>query len=106
MDLLRTVDVAVLGGMQSRESQELCLAAEAAGLATRPLSFGSTLADAALATHGPGNVKLPLVVVEGRYSLQRPPFEAVLECIEVLHGTRRALPEGCLVLRARSELAS
>jgi len=66
MGSLSAVDIAVLGGMQARESRELYLAAQAAGLAIRPLSFRSPLADAALAAHGPGSVRLPLVVIERR----------------------------------------
>jgi hypothetical protein len=96
---LNTLEIAVVGSMEAREARELCLAAEAAGHAIRPIEFGSPLADTAMAAHGPGSVKLPLVVVNGRYSLQRPAFEAVLECIEVLRGTRHALPEGCVALR-------
>jgi hypothetical protein len=103
MHLPNAVEIAVIGGMQARESRELCLAAKDAGLAVRPLRFGSPLAETAIAAHGPGSVQLPLVVVDGRYSLQRPVFEAVLECIEVLHGTRHTLPEGCIVLRATSD---
>jgi hypothetical protein len=100
MHLLNTVEIAVIGGMQARESRELCVAAEAAGLPVRPLRFGSPLVDTAIAAHGPGSVQLPLVIVDGRYCLQRPAFETVLECIEVLQGTRHALPEGCIELSA------
>jgi hypothetical protein len=39
-----------------------------------------------------------LAIVAGRYSLQRPAFGAVLECIEVLRGTRKTLPRACVVL--------
>jgi hypothetical protein len=92
-----TEEIAIVG-MQAREARELTLAAEAVGLAVRPLAFGSPLADAALAAHGPGSVRLPLVIVAGRYSLQRPAFRALIECIEVLRGTRRTLPRACVVL--------
>jgi hypothetical protein len=64
----------------------------------RPLAFGSPLADEALAAHGPGSVSLPLAIVAGRYSLERPTLGAVLECIEVLSGTRRTLPSACVAL--------
>ena len=84
--------------MQAREARELALAAEAEGLVVRPLAFGSPLADAAFAAHGPGSVLLPLAIVGGRYSLQRPAFRAVLECTEVLRGTRQTLPPGCVML--------
>jgi hypothetical protein len=92
-----TEEVAIVG-MQAREAVELAHAAEALGIAVRTLAFGSRLADAAFAAHGPGSVRLPLAIVGGRYSLQRPPFGAVLECIEVLRGTRQTLPTGCVVL--------
>jgi hypothetical protein len=92
-----TKEVAIVG-MQAREARELALAAEAVGLAVRPLAFGSPLADAALAAHGPGSVRLPLAIVAGRYSLQRPTLSAVRECIEVLRGTRRTLPATCVAL--------
>jgi hypothetical protein len=90
--------------MQAREARELALAAEAVGLAVHPLPLGSPLADAALAAHGPGSVRLPLAIVAGRYSLQRPRFAAVLECLEVLRGTRQTLPAGCVVLTSTAEL--
>jgi hypothetical protein len=98
-----TEEIAIVG-MQAREARELALAAEAAGLAVRPLAFGSPLADAALAAHGPGSVRLPLAIVAGRYSLQRPAFGAVLECIEVLRGTRQTLPRACVVLASTADL--
>ena len=93
-----TEEIAIVG-MQAREARELALAAEEVGLAVRPLAFGSPLADAALASHGPGNVRLPLAVVAGRYCLQRPAFGDVLQCIEVLRGTRQTLPAGCSTLQ-------
>ena len=86
--------------------QGLARAAEAVGLAVRPLAFGSPLADAAFAAHGPGSVRLPLAIVAGRYSLQRPAFAAVLECVEVLHGVRRTLPAACVVLAHPESLES
>jgi hypothetical protein len=91
------VEIAIVG-MQAREARELALAAEAVGLSVRPVEFGSPLADAALAAHGPGRIHLPLAIVAGRYCLQRPAFAAVLECIEVLRGTRETLPPACVVL--------
>jgi hypothetical protein len=92
-----TEEIAIVG-MQTREACELARAAEAVGLAVRPLGFGSPLADAALAAHGPGSVRLPLAIVARRYSLQRPAFGAVLDCIEVLRGTSQALPAACVML--------
>jgi hypothetical protein len=92
-----TEEIAIVG-MQAREGRELSLAAEAVGLAVRPLKFGSPLADAALAAHGPGSVRLPLAIVAGRYSLQQSAFGAVLQCIEALRGTRQTLPAACVVL--------
>jgi hypothetical protein len=99
----QTEEIAIVG-MQAREARELATAAEAVGLAVRPLAFGSALAGAALAAHGPGNVRLPLAIVAGRYSLQRPAFGAVIQCIEVLRGTRRTLPTGCVVLTSTADL--
>jgi hypothetical protein len=96
-------EIAIVG-MQAREARELAQAADAVGLAVRPLEFGSPLADAALAAHGPGSVRLPLAIVAGRYSLQRPAFSAVLECVEVLRGTRPTLPAACVVLDSTAEL--
>jgi hypothetical protein len=98
-----TEEIAIVG-MQAREALELAVAAEALGLAVRPLAFGSPLADAALAAHGPGSVRLPLAIVAGRYSLQRPALRAVLECIEVLCGTRQTLPAACVVLASTVDL--
>jgi hypothetical protein len=92
-----TEEIAILG-THAREARELALAAEAVGLAVRLLAFGSPLADAAFAAHGPGSVRLPLAIVAGRYSLQRPAFGTVLECLEMLRGTRQTLPAGCVVL--------
>jgi hypothetical protein len=92
-----TEEIAIVG-MQTREARELALAAEAAGLVVRPLGFACPLADAALAVHGPGSVRLPLAIVAGRYSLQRPAFDDVLECVEVLRGTRQTLPAACVGL--------
>jgi hypothetical protein len=91
-------DEIAIVGIQTREGRELADAAQAVGLAVRPLGFGSPLADAALAAHGPGSVHLPLAIVAGRYSLQRPALSAVLACIEVLRGARQTLPATCVVL--------
>jgi hypothetical protein len=98
-----TEEVAIVG-MQAREARELALAAEAVGLAVRPVAFGSPLADAAVAAHAPGSVRLPLVIVAGRYSLQRPAFGAVLECIEVVRRARHTLPAACVVLASTADL--
>ena len=93
-------EIAIVG-MQAREARELALAAGALGLVIRPLAFRTPLAEAAVAAHGPGSVRLPLAIVAGRYSLQRPAFGALLECIEVLRGTRQTLPASCVVLQNR-----
>ena len=102
MRSLGTEEIAIVG-MQAREAEELARAAEGVGLAVRPLAFGSPLADAALAAHGPGSVRLPLAIVAGRYSMQRPAIAAVLECVEVLRGTRETPPAGCVVLTVEQE---
>jgi hypothetical protein len=104
MRSLDTEEIAIVG-MQTREARELTRAAEAAGLAVRPLAFGSPLADAALAAHGPRSVHLPLAIVAGRYSLQRPALGAVLDCIEVLRGTRRTPPAACVILASPPDLS-
>jgi hypothetical protein len=96
-------EIAIVG-MHAREAQELALAAEASGLAVRPLAFGSLLAETALAAHGPGSVRLPLAIIAGRYSLQRPAFGAVLECIEVMRGARQTLPAACVPLTSMTDL--
>jgi hypothetical protein len=93
-------EIAIVG-TKLREGRELAIAAEAVGLAVRPLAFGSPLADAALAAHGSGSVRLPLAVIAGRYSLQRPALADVLECIEVLRGTRQRPPAASVVLLGR-----
>jgi hypothetical protein len=97
-----TEQIAIVG-MRATEARELAVAAEAVGLTVRLLAFGSPLADAALAAHGPGSVRLPLAIVAGRYSLQRPAFGTVFECIEVLRGTRQTLPAGCVVLASTAD---
>jgi hypothetical protein len=94
-----TEEIAIVG-IQASEARELVQAAEGAGLAVRLLAFGSPLADAALAAHGPGSVRLPLVIIGGRYSLQRPALGAVLECMDVVRGSRQTLPAACVVLEA------
>jgi hypothetical protein len=99
-----TEEIAIVG-VHAREAGELARAAESAGLAVPPLAFGSPLADAALAAHGPGSVRLPLAIVAGRYSLQRPTSSAVLECIELLRGTSQTLPTACVALTPTAELA-
>jgi hypothetical protein len=97
-----TDEIAIVG-VHAAEARELALAAEAVGLAVRLLAFGSPLADAAFAAHGPGSVRLPLAIVAGHYSLQRPAFGAVLDCIGVLRGTRQTLPAGCVVVASRAD---
>jgi hypothetical protein len=95
--LIDTAEIAIVG-METREARELAVAAQSAGIAVRPLAFGSPLADEALAAHGPGSVSLPLAIIAGRHSLQRPAFDAVFACIEVLSGTRQTLPRACVAL--------
>jgi hypothetical protein len=86
--------------VQATEARELLAAAQAAGLGIEVVPFNTPAADAAIAAHGPGAVRLPVVIVGGRYCLQRPTFSAVLECLKVLRGTRCTLPAGCVVLGA------
>jgi hypothetical protein len=47
-----------------------------------------------------------LAIVAGRYSLQRPALDAVLECIEVLRGTRQTLPAACVELTSTTDLVT
>jgi hypothetical protein len=101
--LTDTVEIAIVG-METREARELARAAEAAGIAVRALALGSPLADEALAAHRPGSVSLPLAIVAGRYSLQRPALDAVLACIEVLTGTRHTLPSACVALACTEDV--
>ena len=92
-------DEIAIVGMQAREARELALAAEAAGLAVRPLAFGSPLGGrGTCGAWARARPRLPLAIVAGRYSLQRPAIGAVLECTEVLRGTRQTLPAACVVL--------
>jgi hypothetical protein len=84
--------------MLAMEARTLCAAAEAAGLRITALSFDTPEAKAAIAAQGPGTVHLPLVIVGSRYCLQRPTFAEVLDCIDVLLGTDRALPARCATL--------
>jgi hypothetical protein len=46
------------------------------------------------------------LALAGRYSLQRPALDAVLECIEVLRGTRQTLPSACVELTSTTDLVT
>ena len=91
-------DEIAIVGITSLEARELCAAATAAGLRIRPLGFKSPEVEAAMAAFGPGTVRLPLVIVGGRYALQRPDFAGVLKCLELLRGADQALPADCAML--------
>ena len=92
------VDEILIVGGRSAEALELCAAATAAGLRIRPIGFESPVAEAAMTAFGPGSVRLPLVIVGGRYALERPDFADVLECVDLQRGADRALPPRCAVL--------
>ena len=90
-------EISIVGGT-SVEARELCAAVTAAGIRIRPIGFDSPAAEAAMAAFGPGSVRLPLVIVGGRYALERPDLADVLECLELLRGANRALPPRCAVI--------
>jgi hypothetical protein len=84
--------------MLAVEAHTLCVAAEAASIPITARPFNTPEAKASIAANGPGTVDLPLVVVGGRYCLQRPTFAEALACIEVMMGTQRKLPASCATL--------
>jgi hypothetical protein len=89
-------EVAFIGGSHTLEAQQLTEAAIAAGLRVRWLSFSGVSAQAAFAAHGPGSVRLPLVVVGGRYCLQRPQFDEIVRCVQMIGTGEENLPPGCV----------
>ena len=91
-------ELQLVGGKITREGRELASAAAAAGLNVRWLDFGSVEAQAAIAAQAPGAVRLPLVIVGGRYTLQRPPSNAVGACVAALRAGDRTLPAGAIPL--------
>ena len=82
-------ELRIVGGETTLEGRALTAAAAGAGLRVRWLDFASSEAQAAIAAQGPGSVRLPLVIVSGTRTLQRPPFSA---CVAALRSGERRLP--------------
>ena len=91
-------ELRLVGGKITREGRELALAAAAAGLNVRWLDFDSAEAQAAIAAQAPGAVRLPLVIVDGRYTLQRPRSNAVSACLSALRAGDLTVPAGAVAL--------
>ncbi len=92
-------ELQLVGGEATREGHELTVAAAAAGLNVRWLDFASEDAQAAIAAQGGGAVRLPLVIVGGTHTLQRPPFTAVSACLAALRAGDGALPVDAIPVR-------
>ena len=91
-------ELRIVGGKITREGQELASAAAATGLNVLWLDFDSGEAQAAIAGQAPGAVRLPLVIVGGRYTLQRPRSNAGRACVSALRAGDRTLPAGAVAL--------
>lgn len=89
-------ELVFVGGDHTVEARNLADAAADAGLRIRRLDFAGTAGQAAFAAQGPGSVRLPLVIVGGRYSLQQPRFVEVEACVEMLNTGGTDLPPGCV----------
>jgi hypothetical protein len=94
-------ELRLIGGDSTVEGRRLTAAAAAAGVSVRWLDFASAEAQAAIAAQGPGAIRLPLVIVGGTHTLQRPPFAAVSACAAALRSGRSPLPAGAIALTAR-----
>jgi hypothetical protein len=91
-------EVRLVGGEITLEGRESAAAAVAAGLRVRWLDFAGAEAQAAIAAQGAGSVRLPLVIVDGTHTLQRPQFAAVTACIAALRRGDAELPAGVVAL--------
>ncbi|HUA49179.1 MAG TPA: hypothetical protein VMA77_28340 [Solirubrobacteraceae bacterium] len=91
-------ELQLVGGETTLEAHELTAAAAAAGLSVRRLNFASPEAQAAIAAQGSAAVRLPLVIVGGTYTLQRPPFTDVSECLAAVRAGDSMLPAGALAI--------
>ncbi len=89
-------ELRLIGGETTVEGRELTTAATAAGLSVRCLDFASAEAQAAIAAQGPAAVQLPLVIVDGTYTLQRPKFTAVNACLAALRAGDSTVPAGAI----------
>jgi len=85
-----------IGGETTLEGHELTTAATAAGVSVRWLDFASAEAQAAIAAQGPAAIQLPLVIVGGTYTLQRPTFSAVNACLAALRAGDSTVPVGAI----------
>ena len=92
-------ELRLIGGATTLEGHELTTAAAAAGLSVRWLDFASAEAQAAFAAQGRAAVQLPLVIVGGTYTFQRPPFPAVSACVAALRAGDNSPPAGAISLR-------
>ena len=91
-------ELRLVGGQIALEGRELAAAAAAAGLSVRWLHFASAEAQAAIAAQGAGSVRLPLVIIDGTHTLQRPQFAAVVACVAALRRGDGDLPAGVVAL--------
>jgi len=91
-------ELRIVGGAITVEGRELAAAACAAGLNVRWLDFASIEAQTAIVAQGPGSVRLPVVIVGGRYTLQRPPLSAVSACVTALRAGEHTLPADAIAL--------
>jgi hypothetical protein len=89
-------ELQLVGGQITIEGQVLTADAAAAGIRVRWLDLASAEAQAAIAAQGPGAVRLPLVIVGGTYTLERPPFAAIVACLVALRSSASMLPAGAI----------
>lgn len=92
-------ELQLVGGERTLEGRQLVAGAAAAGLTVRWLSFDSMAARSALAAQGPGAVRLPLAIVGGTYTLQRPEWTALRACVSAMRTGDHTLPTGAVSLR-------
>jgi hypothetical protein len=83
-----------VGGDHTIEARVLTKAALEVGLRVGWMPLDSAFGQAALAAHGPGSVRLPLVIVGGRYCLQKPSFTEIEDCLETFRAGRADLTTG------------
>src|SRR5262249_23758536 len=88
------VELRLVGGRATLEGHNLTAAATAAGVSVQWLDFASEEAQAAIADQGPGAVRLPLVIVDGTYTLRRRCSPAVSACRAALRSGNSPLPVG------------
>jgi hypothetical protein len=86
----------LVGGDHTIEARNLTESAADAGLRIRWLTFDGAAAQAALAAHGPGSVRLPLVIVANSYCFQQPQFQQIEACLDTLAVGSPELPPDCV----------